>query len=181
MFGLTNLGAVHTLDQPGGRGRRCRVVRSLRLDFAAHHPSALVYVVTTVLTCVTAFGIFRTGAFGPGHAIGVLTLIVLAFAVLVEKARHRGTCRGRIEIVSYTTTFFLHMIPAIAETTTRLPPSAPLAAGPNDPLDSRPRRRRVRAVHRGCDGAGATLESSRAAKHAIDRGEFDACADVTRG
>jgi hypothetical protein len=26
------------------------------------------------------------------------------------------------------------MIPAINETTTRLPPSAPLASGPNDPL-----------------------------------------------
>ena len=93
-----------------------------------------MYVVTTVLTCLTAFGLFRTGAFGPGHAIGVLTLIVLSFAVLVEKGAIAGALSRPIETVSYTTTFFLHMIPAINETTTRLPPSAPLAAGPNDPL-----------------------------------------------
>jgi hypothetical protein len=64
----------------------------------------------------------------------VLTLVILAFAVLVEKRAPVGTTPRAIEVVSYTTTFFLHMIPAINETTTRLPPSAPLAAGPNDPV-----------------------------------------------
>jgi hypothetical protein len=93
-----------------------------------------VYIVATVLTCVTGFGLFRTGAFGPAHAVGVLTLVILAFAVLVEKRALVGTVSRPIEVVSYTTTFFLHMIPAVNETTTRLPPSAPLASGPNDPL-----------------------------------------------
>ena len=88
----------------------------------------------TVLTCLTGFGIFKTGAFGPAHAVGVLTLVVLAFAVLVEKRAVVGSLSRPIEVVSYTTTFFLHMIPAINETMTRLPPSAPLASGPDDPL-----------------------------------------------
>ena len=131
MFGLTQLGAVHTLIS-------LVAVAAGIVSFVRYGSISLrtrvggVYVVATVLTCVTAFGLFRTGAFGPGHAIGVLTLIVLAFAVLVEKRARAGTTPKAIEVVSYTTTFFLHMIPAINETTTRLPPSAPLASGPND-------------------------------------------------
>jgi hypothetical protein len=93
-----------------------------------------MYVLMTVLTGLTGVGVFRTGAFGPAHAVGVLTLVVLAFAVLVEKRAVVGSISRPVEVVSYTTTFFLHMIPAINETTTRVPPSAPLASGPNDPL-----------------------------------------------
>jgi len=133
MFGLTQLGAVHTLISlvAVAAGIVCFVrYGSISLRTRAGG----VYVVATVLTCVTAFGLFRTGAFGPGHAIGVLTLIVLAFAVLVEKRAQARTLPHAVEVVSYTTTFFLHWIPAINETTTRLPPSAPLASGPNDPV-----------------------------------------------
>jgi uncharacterized membrane protein len=133
MFGLTNLGIVHTLFSlvavAAGVAAYVRYGSiSLRTRVGG------VYIVATVLTCVTGFGIFRTGAFGPAHAVGVLTLVILAFAVLVEKRALVGTVPRPIEVVSYTTTFFLHMIPAVNETTTRLPPSAPLASGPNDPL-----------------------------------------------
>lgn len=133
MFGLTQLGFVHTLISLVAVGAGiCALVLfgsiSLRTRVGG------VYIVATVLTCVTGFGIFRTGAFGPAHAVGVLTLVILAFAVLVEKRALVGSVPRPIEVVSYTTTFFLHMIPAINETTTRLPPGTPLASGPNDPL-----------------------------------------------
>lgn len=133
MFGLTNLGIVHTLFS-------LVAVAAGVVAFVRHGSISLrtraggVYIVATVLTCVTGFGIFRTGALGPAHAVGVLTLVILAFAVLAEKRALVGTVPRPIEVVSYTTTFFLHMIPAVNETTTRLPPSAPLASGPNDPL-----------------------------------------------
>jgi uncharacterized membrane protein len=133
MLGLTSLGIVHTFFS-------LVAVAAGVVAYARHGSISLrtrvggVYIVATVLTCVTGFGIFRTGAFGPAHAVGVLTLVILAFAVLVEKRALVGTVPRPIEVVSYTTTFFLHMIPAVNETTTRLPPSAPLASGPNDPL-----------------------------------------------
>jgi uncharacterized membrane protein len=133
MFGLTPLGAVHTLIS-------LVAVAAGIVSFLRHGSISLrtmvgsIYIVATVLTCVTGFGLFRTGEFGPGHAVAVLTLVALAFAVLVEKRALAGTTPRAIEVVSYTATFFLHMIPAINETTTRLPPSAPLAAGPNDPV-----------------------------------------------
>jgi uncharacterized membrane protein len=133
MLGLTNLGIVHTVFS-------LVAVAAGVVAYVRHGSISLrtrvggVYIVATVLTCVTGFGLFRTGAFGPAHAVGVLTLVILAFAVLVEKRALVGTVSRPIEVVSYTTTFFLHMIPAVNETTTRLPPSAPLASGPNDPL-----------------------------------------------
>lgn len=133
MFGLTNLGVVHTLFS-------LVAVAAGAVSFVRYGSISLrtrvggVYIVATVLTCVTGFGIFKTGAFGPAHAVGVITLIVLAFAVLAEKRAVVGSQPKTFEVVAYTTTFFLHMIPAVNETLTRLPPSAPLASGPNDPL-----------------------------------------------
>jgi uncharacterized membrane protein len=133
MFGLTHLGVIHTLISLVAVGAGAISLTRFG-SISLRTSTGLVYVVTTVLTCLTGFGIFRTGAFGPAHAVGVLTLVVLAFAVLVEKRGLLGPLSRAVETVSYTTTFFLHMIPAINETTTRLPPSAPLASGPNDPL-----------------------------------------------
>ncbi len=133
MFGLTHLGIIHTLISLVAVA--AGIVAFVRYGSVSLRTNAgLLYVAATVLTCVTGFGIYKTGAFGPAHAVGVLTLVVLAFAVLVEKRPLLGAISRPVEAVSYTTTFFLHMIPAINETTTRLPPSAPLAVGPNDPL-----------------------------------------------
>jgi uncharacterized membrane protein len=133
MFGLTHLGIIHTLISLVAVA--AGIVAFVRYgSVSLRNNAGLVYVAATVLTCVTGFGIYKTGAFGPAHAVGVLTLVVLAFAVLVEKRPLLRAISRPVETVSYTTTFFLHMIPAINETTTRLPPSAPLAAGPNDPL-----------------------------------------------
>ena len=36
-----------------------------------------VYIVTTVVTCLTAFGIFQHGGFGKPHALAIITLVVL--------------------------------------------------------------------------------------------------------
>ncbi|HUQ52476.1 MAG TPA: hypothetical protein VM692_09660 [Gammaproteobacteria bacterium] len=133
MLGLTHLGIIHTLlSLVAVAAGAAAFVRFGSISLRTR--TGVVYVLATVLTCVTGFGIFKTGAFGPAHAVGVLTLVVLTFAVLVEKRTVLGSLSLALETVSYTTTYFLHMIPAVNETTTRLPPSAPLAAGPNDPL-----------------------------------------------
>lgn len=133
MFGLTQLGVVHTLIS-------LVAVAAGIAAFVRHGSISLrtgagkAYALMTVLTCLTGFPIFQHGGFGPPHAVGVLTLVVLAFAVGLEKRAFLGAASPVIETVSYTATFFFHMIPAVNETTTRLPPSAPLASGPEDPL-----------------------------------------------
>ena len=133
MLGLTNLGVVHTLIS-------LVALAAGFVSFFRYGSISLrsnvggVYVAATAITCLTAFGLFRTGAFGPGHTIAIVTLVVLAFAVFVERRPVLGALSRPVEAVSYTTTFFLHWIPGINETTTRLPPSAPLASGQDDPL-----------------------------------------------
>ena len=133
MFGLTELGVFHTVIS-------LVAVAAGAIAFFRFGSISLrtavgrLYALTTILTCVTGFPIFQHGGFGPPHAVGVLTLIVLAVAMLLEKRPFLGGASRVVETVLYTTTFFFHMIPAVNETTTRLPPGAPLATGPEDPL-----------------------------------------------
>lgn len=132
MFGLTVLGMVHTAI-------------SLIAVFAAlvalwrHGEIALasragrLYVWMTVLTCVTGFGIFRHGGFSNAHALGLATLVVLGAAVVAEKLRLFGRATDYVRAIGYSVTLFLHTIPALNESFTRLPVDAPLFTGPDDP------------------------------------------------
>lgn len=117
IYGLTYLGLIHTLIS-------LVAVAAALLAFAregAINPGSTLgklYLWSTVLTCLTGFGIFQHGGFGKPHALGVITLLVLAAA---WKARS-----GKAVTVLYSLTFLFHMIPAVTETTTRLPLGAPL-------------------------------------------------------
>lgn len=84
------------------------------------------YLWFTVLTCLTGFFIFRHGGFGPAHALGILTLLTLAVAALAERRRFFGRYSPHVAIVSYSATFFFHLIPTVVETTTRLPVGNPV-------------------------------------------------------
>lgn len=91
-----------------------------------------VYVITTVITCITALGIYQHGGFGRAHILAILTLIVLGLAYAAGK-KLLGNASRYIETVSYSATFLFHMIPGITEAATRLPYGAPIASGPEDP------------------------------------------------
>ena len=92
-----------------------------------------VYIVATILTCLTGFGIFQHGGFGKPHVLGIVTLVVLALAYVAGRYQPFGSASRYVETVSYSLTFFFHMIPGVTETSTRLPPGAPLAASPDVP------------------------------------------------
>jgi len=127
MLGLTPLGVVHTLVA------LLAVVCAL-VSFARHHKidprarTGKIYIVATLVTCLTGFGIFQHGGFGDAHVLGIATIVVLGIAIAAGQTRLFGKLSKYIETVSYTTTFFFHLIPAIVETTTRLPADAPLFA-----------------------------------------------------
>jgi uncharacterized membrane protein len=92
-----------------------------------------IYIVTTLIACVTAFGIFQHGGFGIPHGLAVLTLLVLAVAALSGTTRLFGAASRYVETVGYSATLLFHLIPGITEAATRLPVGAPLASGPEDP------------------------------------------------
>ncbi|MES2099715.1 MAG: hypothetical protein V4569_07850 [Pseudomonadota bacterium] len=132
MLGLTNLGVIHTLISLVALGAGlAAIVR----DKAILPDSGLgrVYLWTTVLTCLTGFGIFEHGGFGKPHALGVLTLLVLGCAALAQRTALFGRAAAYVITVGYTLTLFFHFVPGITETFTRLPAGAPLFSSPEDP------------------------------------------------
>jgi len=118
MFGLTTLGVIHTLISLVAVGAGIvGFVRDKRIDL--DNRAGKTYLVMTILTCLTGFGIFQHGGFGKPHALGVLTLLVLAVAWKVA-------ARPALQTVLLSLTFFFHMIPAVTETLTRVPMGAPI-------------------------------------------------------
>lgn len=96
--------------------------------------SGRVYVLFTVATCATGLFIFRHGGFGPPHAVAILALAALAIAYLAET---RGSALGLaryVAVLGYSLTLFLHWIPGLVETGTRLPRDNPVFEGPEDPM-----------------------------------------------
>lgn len=132
MFGLTLLGAVHTAFALVAiiAGYVC-LIRHGRVN--APTGLARIYLWCTVITCLTAFGIFRHGGFNIAHGLAILTLATLAIALLARRTRVLGRLSPYVETLGYTATLFFHMIPGLNETFSRLPAGAPLFTGPDDP------------------------------------------------
>ena len=132
MLGLTPLGTFHTAVS------LIAVVAGLvaLVRDKAISPRNLVgkiYVVTTVITCLTGFGIFQHGGFGKPHVLAIVTLVVLVVAAVAGYSNVFGRASPYVETVSYSATFLFHMIPGITETSTRLPLGAPLLPNADAP------------------------------------------------
>ncbi|HVW61182.1 MAG TPA: hypothetical protein VHC48_14125 [Puia sp.] len=134
MLGITLFGWVHTIISLIAVA--CGIISFIRYGAILWATKAgRTYVYTTILTCLTGFFIFHHGGFGKPHVLGIITLIVLSTALAAgEKIKLFGRVSPYIETVCYSLTFFFHLIPAVTESTTRLPVGAPLASGPEDPL-----------------------------------------------
>jgi uncharacterized membrane protein len=131
-LGLTTIGVVHTAIS------LVAVAAGIYAFFRDKEISprnglGRVYLWTTVLTCLTGFFIFQHGGFGKPHALGIITLLVLALAWVAGSTKLFGRAGRYIETVSYSLTFFFHMIPGFTESLTRLPAGAPVFSGPDDP------------------------------------------------
>ena len=125
MFGLTSLGIIHTaISLVAVAAGAMALVRDKQIT--SGNRLGQVYFITTALTAITGFGIFQHGGFGKPHALGVLTLVVLAVIVVASRTQLYGRWSKITEVVAYSATFLFHMIPGITETTTRLPLGAPL-------------------------------------------------------
>lgn len=132
MLGMTPFGLVHTLISLVAV--IAGVVSFLRDGrISSRNALGMTYVVFTIASCVTALFIFRHGGFGPPHGVAVLTLVVLAIAACARGTRLFGRGSRYVETLSYSATFLFHMIPAVTETSTRLPAGAPLIDSPDSP------------------------------------------------
>ena len=129
MLGITPFGMVHTvISLVAVAAGAAALVRHGEIN--SRIASGRIYLIMTVLTCLTGFFIFQHGGFGKPHALGILTLLVMAIAYSAERGNWFGRLSAYVSVVGYSMTLFFHMIPAITETATRVPPSQPLATGP---------------------------------------------------
>lgn len=132
MAALTTLGIVHTaISVAAVAAGAWALARDRRIDIG--NGLGRFYVWTTVLTCLTGFGIFQHGGFGKPHALGVMTLLVLAAAWFAGARAGFGRASRYVETAALSTSFFFHMIPGLTETFTRLPAQAPVFSSPDDP------------------------------------------------
>jgi uncharacterized membrane protein len=132
MFGLTNLGLIHTaISVVALAAGAAALVRDK--EITSRNGLGQIYLWTTVITCLTGFGIFQHGGFGKPHLLGVLTLLALGAAAVAERTGLFGRASAYISTLSYSLTFFLHFIPGVTETFTRLPAGNPAFSSPEDP------------------------------------------------
>jgi len=131
MYGLTQLGIIHTLiSLVAVFAAVIAFARDKGIDPA--NTLGKVYIWTTILTCLTGFGIFEHGGFGKPHVLGIVTLLTLAAAWRADRGGF-GAKSPYVSTLCYSLTFFFHMIPAVTESTTRLPLGAPLLPGHEAP------------------------------------------------
>jgi uncharacterized membrane protein len=132
VYGLTPLGIVHTLiSLIAVAAGLVALFRDKRI--VATNTTGRIYLWATVLTCLTGFGIFQHGGFGKPHVLGIVTLVVLGVAQLAGRRSLFGGASPYVETISYSLTFFFHMIPGVTETTTRLPLGKPLLPNADAP------------------------------------------------
>ena len=132
MLGITPFGMFHTVVSlvslfAGLYG----LLRYGEIRYA--RGSGKTYVWVTVVTCVTGFFIVRHGGFSEAHALGILTLIMLAVGWAADRGAADRGGRRCIAALTYTLTVFFHFIPAYNETLVRIPVGAPFISGPRDP------------------------------------------------
>jgi uncharacterized membrane protein len=132
MFGLTQLGVLHTAVSLVAVAAAI-VALARHKEITTRQRAGQVYIASTVIACLTGFGIFQHGGFGPPHALGILTLIALGLAYAAGRGAF-GRASRRLEIVAYTLTVFFHSIPGVTESLTRLPPGAPIAPSQEAPI-----------------------------------------------
>lgn len=90
-----------------------------------------MYWIGMAASVVTAFGLSSTGGFNPGHALGLLTLVVMAVATLVTRVAFLGRAAVYLQVVLMSFSFLLLMVPGTNETLSRLPAGHPIGNGPD--------------------------------------------------
>ena len=131
-YGLTPLGVVHTaISLLAVAAGIVAFFRYKQITLATR--AGQVYMWTTVLTCLTGFGIFQHGGFGKPHALGILTLAALAVGAAAGRGAFFGQASRYVEAVAFSASFLFHWVPAFTETLTRLPLGAPLLPNADAP------------------------------------------------
>src|SRR2546429_4684971 len=86
-----------------------------------------VFLVTTVATSVTGFG-FPFVTFLPSHAVGIISLVVLAVVIVARYVKHLAGPWRRIYVAGAVVALYLNVFVLVVQLFRRLP--APVLAAP---------------------------------------------------
>jgi hypothetical protein len=130
---ISTLGAIHTIISlvPLVAGANS-LIRDRRIDPAT--ASGKLYLGSLTLSVLTAFGLSSTGGINPGHILGVVALLAAFGGVLAPRLGFLGRLGPYLSAFGLSFSFLLLLVPGTNETLSRLPPSHPLANGPQSPL-----------------------------------------------
>jgi uncharacterized membrane protein len=93
-----------------------------------------IYLVATLITALSALGIFQHGNFGAAHGLAILTLIGLAIGTLAATTGVFGKLARYVQAAGYSATLLFHMIPAITDFLLRIPVGDPFLTSIEDPI-----------------------------------------------
>lgn len=93
-----------------------------------------LYLAATLITAATALAIFQRGTFGPGHALGIMTLLALGVGMSAEVLKPFGKWSRYVQAFSYSSTLLFHSIPAVTDGLLRLPVGDPVLTSIDDPI-----------------------------------------------
>jgi len=93
---------------------------------------AALFLATTVLTSVTGF-FFHSASFGPPHVVGVISLVVLAAAIVALYVFRLAGFWRWVYIVGATTALYLNAFVGVVQAFQKLPFLQPLAPTQSEP------------------------------------------------
>ena len=91
-----------------------------------------VFLATTVLTSVTGF-FFHSASFGPPHVVGVISLVVLAIAILALYLYRLAGAWRWIYIIGAVVALYLNVFVGVVQAFQKLPALAALAPTQSEP------------------------------------------------
>ena len=130
-LGMTTFGAVHTLISLVGIVSGFVVVFGMlgakRLD-----GWTAVFLLTTVATSVTGFG-FPFGVLLPSHKIGIISLVVLAVAIVARYVRHLAGASRWIYVLCSVVALYLNVFVLVVQLFRRVTALQALAPTQSEP------------------------------------------------
>jgi len=132
MISLTTFTIVHTLISLVGIGSGCFVLAGLLADKRLEGWTT-IFLATTIATSVTGFG-FPFTELLPSHIVGILSLIVLAVAVLARYSFRLAGAWRWIYVVSVVIAFYFNVFVLIVQLFRRVPVLKALAPTQSEPV-----------------------------------------------
>jgi uncharacterized membrane protein YtjA (UPF0391 family) len=126
IFGITTFTLIHVILSLVGIV--AGLVTAGGLAAGARLPRwAIVYLVTTILTSVTGFGLPATTLL-PSHILGIVSLVVLPVVIVADYVKHSAGAWRRVYVLGLVLALYLNTFVLVVQLFRRLP--ALIAAAP---------------------------------------------------